>query len=97
MPTFQQAPRFKRDFDGLSPEQKLRFKDGVRKFIEDLKRGDGFRPGLRVRSVAGTDGIFEMTWEGDGRATFEYGREIRPGEPHVIWRRVGTHGIFGRP
>lgn len=32
-----------------------------------------------------------MTWAADGRATFEYGQEIRPGEPHIIWRRIGTH------
>jgi hypothetical protein len=38
-----------------------------------------------------------MTWAADGRATFEYGQEIRPGEPHIIWRRIGTHDIFRQP
>jgi hypothetical protein len=38
-----------------------------------------------------------MPWDRAGRATFEYGDEVRPGEPHVIWRRVGTHDIFGDP
>jgi hypothetical protein len=28
---------------------------------------------------------------------FEYGAEIRPGEAHVIWRRIGTHSVFRRP
>jgi hypothetical protein len=32
-----------------------------------------------------------------GRATFEYAAEVRPGEPHVIWRRIGTHSVFRRP
>jgi hypothetical protein len=38
-----------------------------------------------------------MTWAADGRATFEYGQEVRPGEAHIIWRRIGTHDIFRRP
>jgi hypothetical protein len=33
----------------------------------------------------------------DGRATFSYGEEMRPGEPHVIWRRVGTHDVLRDP
>jgi hypothetical protein len=38
-----------------------------------------------------------MTWAADGRATFEYGQEMRRGDPHIIWRRIGTHDIFGQP
>jgi hypothetical protein len=38
-----------------------------------------------------------MTWAPDGRATFEYGLERLPGEPHVIWCRVGAHDIFRQP
>jgi hypothetical protein len=34
---------------------------------------------------------------GDGRATFEYGDEIQPGEAHIIWRRIGTHSVFRQP
>jgi hypothetical protein len=42
--------------------------------------------------------VFEMTWEGqDGRATFDYGPEQRPGEKHIRWRRIGGHEIFDRP
>ncbi|MFD6425369.1 hypothetical protein [Streptomyces sp. NPDC060198] len=36
----------------------------------------------------------EMRWAPDGRATWQYGDEVRAGEPHVIWRRVGGHEIF---
>ncbi|MGH3695333.1 MAG: hypothetical protein ACRDRX_15325 [Pseudonocardiaceae bacterium] len=50
-----------------------------------------------MKSVQGWPGVWEMTWVPDGRATFEYGPEKHPGEPHVIWRRVGTHGIFRQP
>jgi anaerobic glycerol-3-phosphate dehydrogenase len=43
------------------------------------------------------DDIWELTWAADGRATWQYGPEQRPGEPHVIWRRIGGHEIFKRP
>ena len=65
-------------------------------FVVDLKAGR-FRSGLRVKRVQATAGVWEMTWAPNGRATFEYGNERRAGEPHVIWRRVGTHDIFERP
>jgi hypothetical protein len=38
-----------------------------------------------------------MTWAPNGRATWQYGPEQRPGERHVIWRRIGTHDIFRAP
>jgi hypothetical protein len=58
------------------------------------KRAGSLAPGC-VKGVQGAPGVFEMSWANGGRATFEYGREIRAGEPHIIWRRVGTHSIFG--
>ena len=42
---------------------------------------------------AGVVNIFEMTWASDGGATFAYGPEVTEGQPHVVWRRVGTHTI----
>ena len=66
-------------------------------FRPDLVTGR-FRPGLRVKGVRDApSGVFEMTWAPDGRATFEYGPEQHPGEPHVIWRRIGTHDVFRQP
>lgn len=56
-----------------------------------------FDPRLRLKRVAGRSGVWEMTWAPDGRATFEYGPEQRSEQPHIIWRRVGTHDIFGEP
>jgi hypothetical protein len=38
-----------------------------------------------------------MTWAPDGRATWQYDDEVRAGEPHVLWRRIGTHDMFDRP
>ena len=89
--------RFKKDYATLSSEDKKRFKSAVAKFVADLKTKRPFRKGLRVKGVQGADGILEMTWADNGRATFEYGKEQIEGEPHVIWRRVGTHHVFGQP
>lgn len=97
MPTYGKTDRFKKDYAALSPEDKRRFKLAVGRFVEDLKAKRPFRKGLRVKRVRGANGVFEMTWADDGRATFEYGEEQVDGEPHVIWRRVGTHDVFGRP
>jgi hypothetical protein len=97
MPTFKTRPRFRQDLEQLSPDEKERFRQAVAKFVEDLERGRGFRPGLRVKGIQGTRGIFEMTWAEDGRATFEYGAPVRAGQVHVVWRRVGSHTIFSSP
>ncbi len=44
-----------------------------------------------MKTVQGVDGVWEMTWAPDGRATFSYGDERRRGHQHVIWRRIGNH------
>ncbi|HWY18304.1 MAG TPA: hypothetical protein VNY27_06280 [Solirubrobacteraceae bacterium] len=38
-----------------------------------------------------------MTWAADGRATFRYGLEVLPGEPHIVWLRIGKHAILDDP
>ncbi len=96
MPTFAQTERFRRDFSKLTPSQQAAFRTAAAKFVADLPSGR-FRPGLRVKEIQGADGVFEMTWANDGRATFEYGSAVRQGETHVVWRRVGTHAILARP
>ncbi len=75
----------------------MAFLAAVSQFVEDLGVGGQFRKGLRVKGVRGAPGVFEMTWADDGRATFQYGESVIPGEPHVIWRRVGTHDILRQP
>lgn len=94
MPTYTRLPRFNRDLEALTAEERRRFRDAVGKFVEDLERGQAFRKGLRVKGVKGSKGVYEMTWAPDGRATFSYGEPIRRGEPHVIWHRVGGHEVI---
>lgn len=97
MATFEQSSRFKRDYKALTPEQQGQFRNAVEKFVTDLNSGDGFGRGLRVKKVQASADVFEMTWANDGRATFHYGNEQLDGQPHVVWRRVGTHDIFNQP
>lgn len=78
----------------LTPEQQEAFRKAVDAFIEDLRRSVGFRKGLRVKRIRRSNGVWEMTWAPDGRATWQYGEEMRPGEPHIIWRRIGTHSVL---
>ncbi len=85
MPTHEEESQFLRDFTALAPDQRAQLLDAVRKMVNDLKAGQTFRPSLRVKGEQGHPGIFEMTWEKiDGRATFAFGAERRPGEPHII-------------
>jgi hypothetical protein len=94
VPTYETLRRFERDHGALSPEEKREFKEAIRKFVEDLERGQGFRKGLRVKGVRGAPGVFEMTWADDGRATFSYGPSRHRDDPHIIWHRVGTHDVL---
>jgi len=97
LPTYGRTGRFAKDYAALSSGEKKRFKGAVDKSVADLKAKRAFRKGLRVKGVKGAPGIFEMSWADDGRATFEYGEEQVEGEPHIVWRRVGTHEIFDGP
>jgi hypothetical protein len=97
LPTFHWLPPVRADFVRLSPEQQPTFLAAVAQFVEDLRAGGEFGRCLRVKGVQGAPGVFEMTWAPDGRATFEYGEEIKPGESRVVWRRLGTHDIFRQP
>ncbi len=90
MPTFARTQRFVSDWDKLTREQRQALATVLPLFVEDARTGN-FRASLRVKQVQSVPGVWEMTWAPDGRATFEYGLEVKPGERHVIWRRVGTH------
>jgi len=96
MPTYDQGEDFRRDYARLTREERALFKVAVGKFVADVRVGL-LRAVLRVRGVQDAPGVFEMTWAPDGRATFEYGPSVHEGERHVVWRRIGTHGIFERP
>ncbi|MBC9711885.1 hypothetical protein H9Y04_04785 [Streptomyces sp. TRM66268-LWL] len=97
MPTYETLRHFLRDWKGLTAEQKVAFLVAIAQFVADLRAGTGFRRGLRVKKMQGYDDVWEMSWAPDGRATFHYGPSVTDGEPHVVWRRIGTHSTFNRP
>ncbi len=96
MPTYSRTSDFVDDYRRLTEDQRAAFKIAVRKFVADLQRGD-IRAGLRVKRVQCREGVWEPTRAPDGRATFEYGPEVRPGHPHIVWRRIGGHDILADP
>jgi hypothetical protein len=96
MPTFETETPFDQGFQRLTSDQQAAFKRAVQKFVADLRRGS-FRKGLRIKRVQANPGVWEMTWGPDGRATFHYGASVIPGEPHIVWRRIGGHEIFDNP
>ena len=98
MPTFETLPRFTADLQHLTPAQRQRFRRVVLDaFVPDLRTGCRFRPGLRIKGVRRAPGVFELTWDGNGRATWQYGPEIVHGERHIVWRRIGGHNVFTGP
>jgi hypothetical protein len=98
VPTFERLARFDREFRRLSREQQRAFLAMLPVFIAALRHSPPtFPSGLRVHRVQGAARVWEITFAPDGRATFEYGPELVSGEAHVVWRRVGDHGVFGDP
>lgn len=98
MPTYDEEGQFLGDLRRLPPAEREKFVAAVKLFVDDLRAKRPFCQSLRVKNVDSHAGIFEMTWDWpDGRATFRYGDEQRPGEAHVIWRLVGGHEIFKQP
>ena len=85
------------EFARLTPAQQGLFVIAVKHMVEDMRKGQGFRPGLRIKAVQKRRGVFEMTRAPDGRATFHYGAEKNPGDPHIVWRRIGNHDILNNP
>ncbi len=96
MPTHQELPRFLRDYSQLTSEQQKAFRAVLPLFRAGL-RSRQFDPALRVKIQRTKAGVWEMTWAPNGRATFHYGPELTPGEPHIVWRRIGSHNIYRQP
>jgi hypothetical protein len=98
VPTFERLARFDREFRRLPRELQRAFLAALPLFVAALReKPPAFPPALRIHRVQGSDRIWEITFAPDGRATFEYGGEVVEGETHVIWRRVGSHGVLSDP
>lgn len=98
MARYSRSARFAKDWADLDPADRARFKAVVReRFVPDLGAGHGFRAGLRVKRVESTAFVWEMTFAPDGRATWQYADDSTERDPHVLWRRVGTHDVLRSP
>ena len=97
MPTFQVTRRSERDRKQFAPDSRARFQRVVTgQFAPGLARSV-FRAGSRINGAQAAPDMSEMTWAQDGRATFSHRPEQQAGEPHLIWRRLGTHDIYREP
>ena len=96
MPTFSRTPRFMHELKKLTSQQRQRFESrAITEFVV-TSRPAGSVPVCGSTRAGHRRGLGDDL--GPGRAaTFEYGPELRPGEPHVTWRRVRPHDIFNRP
>lgn len=101
---YQTTPRFQKDWKALPLEHRRIFTSLVGAFsraCDEYLAAPGsytWPQSLRVRPMTSLPGLWEMTWSfsgPDGRATFEF--ITLDGEPHVRWRRIGTHAIYTSP
>ena len=100
---FETTARFDGDFRRLSKAEREQFRAALVAFIpaagsRTAKPDATWPKRLRIKSVEGAPGIWEMTWSfagPDGRATFEW--TTIAGSPGIRWRRIGGHAIFREP
>lgn len=87
-----------RELRKLPLEQRRAFLAARDEFVAALQQSPPqFPPTLRIKRVQGTDDVWELTFAPDGRATFRYGPQVRLGEPHIVWLRIGTHAVLDQP
>jgi hypothetical protein len=97
-PTYERSVRFAREMRKLDDKQRRAFLAARDELVAGLRaQPPQFTQRLRVKRVQGTEDVWEMTWAADGRATFRYGPQVLPNEPHIVWLRVGTHAILDDP
>jgi hypothetical protein len=98
MPTYRRSPRFIKDHGELGATEKKELRKAIDLFVEGLAAGSGrFHPSLRVHRLASTADVWSLSWGkgGRGRATFRFGKQVRPGEPHVEWLGVtADHSLY---
>lgn len=97
MPTHEELSRFGREFARLPDSEKRRFVRAVRRLAEGIDEGR-VPSGLRVKRIRSADGIWEISYSGDGRATFEWeSGSVIEGKAHIRWHRIGGHEVLKDP
>lgn len=92
------------DFSRLPPQRRVLFLDVLRIFVlpavaaGSMAGGAPWPDRIPVRRLANS-AIYALTWhisQPDGKATFHQGVADN-GEPILVWRRIGDHGILAHP
>ena len=86
MPVVTVAPRFKRRFEGKTPQMQAAITRAIKRLEEDPRY-----PGLRVHRVQGEDGVWEAYIDRSSRMTFHYGEDGR-----IVLRNNCNHDILLR-
>jgi hypothetical protein len=98
------ADSFRNDFRRLPAEHQRTFQEALRKYFLPAVAAGSFGGSppwparLRIHRLANTE-IYSLTWKfssPDGRATFHLDK-TEEGDPVLVWRRIGDHGIYDRP
>jgi hypothetical protein len=94
MPTYDQDERFRHEYHRLRRAEQQLFNRAVKEFVAALKDQRPPPKKLGIERYERQSGVYEFHWSATGRALFRYGPEKTPGEPHVIWLRIGGHEIY---
>jgi mRNA-degrading endonuclease RelE of RelBE toxin-antitoxin system len=81
--TFRVLRTFQKDYPSLPREIQKQFHKAIRLFEANPRH-----PSLRVKKIAGTDGIWEARVTQSYRFTFNWEASV------VTLRRIGTHDIL---
>jgi hypothetical protein len=101
---YRSLDSFRADFSRLPKEHRAIFLNVLRTyFLPAIAAGSltGTTPWparLRVHRLSNSE-IYSLTWNftsPDGRATFHLDKTTH-GEPMLVWRRIGDHGIYRNP
>lgn len=86
-------PKYQRDWGWLTTQQRAKVCLALDKLKSSLATGQEI-PGLRKKGLKKHKGVYEITWDGDGRVTFRFSGLSKPGEILILLLRVGDHTIL---
>ncbi|HJS93916.1 MAG TPA: hypothetical protein VJ741_06610 [Solirubrobacteraceae bacterium] len=90
-PTFERLAQFKRDYAKLTQSERQLFRAAAKRFVSPLSTTPPSDPGaVQLRELGDHPGFYELRFGDDTRAIYTFGQAVRPGQPHVIWCRVGN-------
>ncbi|SRR5579883_1942393 len=97
MPTHEEEPAFKAAYERLTKEERDAFRKARREFVRSWKEKRSFprefpaHLGIKCNQ---RKKLWEFRFGPDNRALFDLGKEVTPGEPHIIWYAIGSHDIY---